>query len=84
VREFVRFVCRNTAAQQTSDPYTGKSYLTEITSALSANGFLVPPVQSATHGLTTGFQTAFKQAGLGRSNQSRCSVLSIPNATPAP
>jgi hypothetical protein len=88
VREFIRFVCRNLTTQQTLDGFSksnaGTNFLTEITTALSNNGFLVPPLQSATHGLTTGFQTAFKQAGLGRSSGSRCSVLSIPNTVPAP
>jgi hypothetical protein len=84
VREFIRFVCRNAATQQTTDPFTGKPYLTEITSAINGQGFSLPPPQSATAGLTNGYQAAFKQAGLGKSNASRCSVLSIPSLTPHP
>jgi ABC-type phosphate transport system substrate-binding protein len=44
VREFVRFICRGSAAQEPTDPYTGKSDFTEITSALSASGFEPVPV----------------------------------------
>lgn len=84
VREFVRFICRTSAAQQATDPFTGTNYFTEVTSALNHNGFFRPPLQNATNALTTGFQAGFKQAGLGKSSGSACSILSIANTTPAP
>jgi hypothetical protein len=44
VREFVRFVCRDSNAQEPTDPYTGKNELTEITAATAASGFEPVPV----------------------------------------
>jgi ABC-type phosphate transport system substrate-binding protein len=44
VREFVRFLCRDSAAQEPTDPYTGKNELTEITAATTASGFEPIPV----------------------------------------
>jgi hypothetical protein len=87
VREFIRFVCRviTNPTQQSNDPFTGRNYTAEITSALGANGFIRPPAQNgATQGLTAGFQTAFHQSGLGKSAGSSCSVLSTPTAAPTP
>jgi hypothetical protein len=86
VREFVRFVCRLTTGttQQSNDPFNNKNYTTEITSALQANGFIRVPAQNASNGLSQGYQSAFKQAGLGKSAGSSCSVLSTPTAAPQP
>ena len=50
VREFTRFICRQTNAQQSIDPYTGTNMGTEITSAINAAGFTVVPVGLRTAG----------------------------------
>jgi ABC-type phosphate transport system substrate-binding protein len=46
VREFVRFVCRNSAAQYPLDPYTGKNYSAEVSGAFTASGFTTIPLAS--------------------------------------
>ena len=44
VREYTRFLCRGSAAQQGSDPFTGVNLFSGITGALNKNGFTVVPV----------------------------------------
>jgi ABC-type phosphate transport system substrate-binding protein len=39
VRELVRFVCRKSAGQEPTDPYTGVNELTEIGAAIASSGF---------------------------------------------
>jgi ABC-type phosphate transport system substrate-binding protein len=43
VREFTRFLCRPSAADQQVDPYLGGNYFTEITGAINSSGFTVVP-----------------------------------------
>jgi ABC-type phosphate transport system substrate-binding protein len=43
VREFTRWLCRPSGAQQTLDPYTGTNYNSAITTALSKAGFTTVP-----------------------------------------
>jgi ABC-type phosphate transport system substrate-binding protein len=43
VREFTRFLCRPSAAQQQVDPFSGTSYFTEISGAVASSGFTVVP-----------------------------------------
>ena len=43
VREFTRFLCRGSQAQEGIDPYTGKNFALEITSAINAAGFTTVP-----------------------------------------
>ena len=50
VREFTRFLCRQTAAQQQVDPYLGNNYFGEISAALAASGFTVVPTGLRTSG----------------------------------
>jgi len=44
VREYTRFLCRGTAAQQGFDPYTGVSLFSAVTGALNRNGMVTVPV----------------------------------------
>jgi hypothetical protein len=44
VREYTRFLCRGTAAQQGLDPFTGVNLFSAITGALNKNGFTTVPV----------------------------------------
>jgi hypothetical protein len=44
VREYTRFLCRGTAAQQGSDPFTGVNLFSAVTGALNKNGFTTVPV----------------------------------------
>jgi ABC-type phosphate transport system substrate-binding protein len=44
VREYTRFLCRGSAAQQGLDPFTGVNLFSAITGALNKNGFTVVPV----------------------------------------
>lgn len=44
VREYTRFLCRGTAAQQGFDPFTGVSLFSAVTGALNKNGFTTVPV----------------------------------------
>lgn len=87
-REFIRFLCRAGASQQQFDPFspghnTGVNFDTEVGAVLTANGFARVPLQTGGP-LDAGFQTIYKQAGLGRSLGSECSVLSVPNTSPQP
>ncbi len=50
VREFMRFICRQSAAQQGLDPYTGNNQFLGITSAINGAGFTVLPAASRTPG----------------------------------
>ena len=50
VREFTRWLCRSGSAAQAIDPYTGKNYSPEITTALNNSGFTVVPVALRTSG----------------------------------
>jgi hypothetical protein len=43
VRELTRFMCRGSQAQEGIDPFTGKNYALEITSAVNAAGFTTVP-----------------------------------------
>jgi hypothetical protein len=43
VREFTRFLCRQTTAQHTKDPYTGVNNFTGITSGISKAGYQIVP-----------------------------------------
>jgi hypothetical protein len=52
VREFTRFLCRFGAGQQTLDPFSGKNYAGEITSALGVSGFTAVPKQFRSPGST--------------------------------
>lgn len=44
VREYTRFLCRVSAAQQGLDPFTGVNLFSAITGALNKNGFTTVPV----------------------------------------
>ncbi|MGZ4735337.1 MAG: substrate-binding domain-containing protein [Acidimicrobiia bacterium] len=44
VREYTRFLCRGTAAQQGTDPFTGVNLFSAETGALNKNGFTTVPV----------------------------------------
>ena len=44
VREYTRFMCRGSAAQQGTDPFTGVNLFSAVTGALNKNGFTVVPV----------------------------------------
>ena len=44
VREYTRFLCRASAAQQGSDPFTGVNLFSAVTGALNKNGFTTVPV----------------------------------------
>jgi hypothetical protein len=50
VREFTRFLCRVSAAQQTKDTLTGTNLFSEITSAINADGFTTVPVAQRSAG----------------------------------
>lgn len=50
VREFTRFMCRQSAAQQTVDPFTGTNEDSLITAAISGSGFTVIKAASRTAG----------------------------------
>jgi ABC-type phosphate transport system substrate-binding protein len=50
VREFIRFLCRVDSTKQGTDPFTGKNYDAEITSAIVAAGFTIVPAASRTSG----------------------------------
>ncbi|CAN5714130.1 hypothetical protein BH10ACT1_BH10ACT1_05510 [soil metagenome] len=43
VREFTRWLCRSGSAAQATDPYTGKNYAGEITTAINNAGYTVVP-----------------------------------------
>ena len=43
VREYTRFLCRGSQAQQGTDPFTGKNFSVEITGAINATGFTTVP-----------------------------------------
>jgi hypothetical protein len=44
VREYTRFLCRGSATQQGTEPFTGTNLFSSITGALNKNGFTVVPV----------------------------------------
>ncbi len=46
VREFIRFVCRNSNAEHGLDPYTGINLFTEVKGAFTKSGFTQIPVGS--------------------------------------
>lgn len=50
VREFTRWLCRSGTAAQAIDPYTGKNYAGEITTAINGAGFTVVPAGLRTSG----------------------------------
>jgi ABC-type phosphate transport system substrate-binding protein len=57
VREFIRFVCRTSTEGAPTDPYTGKSYTTEIASAISNSGFTLPPSSTRSPGSDCNIQS---------------------------
>ena len=50
VREFTRWLCRPSAADQQNDPYTGTNYFSSITGAIGSSGFTVVPIGLRTAG----------------------------------
>jgi hypothetical protein len=50
VREFTRTLCRQSAAQQGTDPYTGVNFNTGLTSAINGAGFTIIKATSRTPG----------------------------------
>jgi len=50
VREFTRWLCRVSAAQQTVDPYTGINYNSAISTAINKAGFTLVPTALRTSG----------------------------------
>jgi ABC-type phosphate transport system substrate-binding protein len=44
VREYTRFICRNSAAQQGLNPYTAVNLFSEVTGALNKSGFVTVPL----------------------------------------
>jgi len=50
VREFTRWLCRPSAADQQADPFSGSNYFSEITGAVASSGFTVVPVTLRTAG----------------------------------
>jgi ABC-type phosphate transport system substrate-binding protein len=50
VREYTRFLCRVSAAQQGTDPFTGTNLFSEVTGALNKSGFTTVPVSLRSSG----------------------------------
>jgi ABC-type phosphate transport system substrate-binding protein len=44
VREYTRFICRNSAAQQGKNPFTDVNLFSEVTGALNKSGFVTVPL----------------------------------------